>query len=191
MGPVHTRMRDSVVERVILPEADKGQLAVEVFVHRLRAGIGQMLLALGELPMRWSLPIESARPSLPFARVPAKHHIIPGKLANRERMPPVLAAERYRLTPAGSSGGCGLTQIGLGSSGPTRGIIPSASRMSRGTGLMAYFRRRIAPSVCHRTLASHPFPQARIARSMLRRRGGLFARGRGCRACGRSQSRLP
>jgi acetate kinase len=40
--------------RVILPEAARGdqraRLAMDVFVHRLRAGMGQMLASLGELP---------------------------------------------------------------------------------------------------------------------------------------------
>ena len=40
--------------RVILPEAEKGneraRLAMDVFIHRLRGGIGQMLASLGDLP---------------------------------------------------------------------------------------------------------------------------------------------
>jgi acetate kinase len=40
--------------RIILPEARKGneraRLAMDVFIHRLRAGIAQMLAALGERP---------------------------------------------------------------------------------------------------------------------------------------------
>lgn len=40
--------------RIILPEAEKGneraRLAMDVFIHRLQAGIGEMLAALGEVP---------------------------------------------------------------------------------------------------------------------------------------------
>jgi acetate kinase len=40
--------------RIIIPEADKGNpraaLAMNVFIHRLRAGIGEMLAALGQCP---------------------------------------------------------------------------------------------------------------------------------------------